>query len=92
MNNEWYVNSPRDPLSWEEALNHLKRFENEWRLPTTQELKHAFDNKTEGFKDTLYWSSEEKPENNSVYFFDFYQGVISYCGTTSKLLVRLIKK
>lgn len=89
---EWYPHSTRDPLSWDEAQAYLKRFEHEWRLPTLMEMQQAFDNKTEGFKETLYWSSEEKPENNSVYFFDFYQGVISFCGTTSKLFVRLIKK
>jgi hypothetical protein len=89
---EWYPNSPRDPLSWEETQAYLKRFENEWRLPTLSEMQQAFENKTDGFKETLYWSSEEKPENKSVYFFDFYKGFISYCGTTSKLFVRLIKK
>lgn len=89
---EWYPHSTRDPISWEETKDYLKRFENEWRLPTLMEMQQAFNDKTEGFKETLYWSSEEKPENESVYFFDFYQGVISFCGTTSKLFVRLIKK
>lgn len=89
---EWFVHSTRDPLSWSELQEYIKEHEGEWRLPTLFEMKEAFNNKIAGFKETLYWTSEENTENDSVYFFDFYQGTVSYCGKTSKLFARLIKK
>jgi hypothetical protein len=88
MEIEW-KRSERDPLPFEKALSLEK---DGWRLPNKDELKKAYDDKIEGFTETLYWTNEKYEENNSVWFVDFYQGIVSFCGETSKLFVRLVKE
>ena len=72
-------------LTWLEA----KKF---FVLPTAGQLLIAFNEKTDGFKNCLYWTREEKTENDSAHFVDFYKGMTSYCSKESKLFVKLIKK
>lgn len=88
---EWQNNQPKDPLNWIETLDYLDK-NKDYRLPTKEELVLAFEKKIEGFKESLYWTSDEIESINSVFFVDFYKGVVSFCGKDSKLFVRLIKK
>lgn len=88
---EWQNNQPKDALDWTETIDYLSKNEN-YRLPTKEELALAFQNKTEGFKESLYWTGDQLESINSVFFVDFYKGVVSFCGKDSKLFVRLIKK
>ena len=88
MEIEW-KKSERDTFTFEKA----KTLENNgWRLPTIEELEKAYHEKTEGFTESLYWTSNTHPETNSVWFVDFYKGIVSFCGETSSLFVRLVKE
>ena len=88
---EWQNNQPKDALNWTETIDYVSKNE-DFRLPTKEELVLAFQNKTQGFNESLYWTCDEIESLKSVFFVDFYKGVVSFCGKDSKLFVRLIKK
>lgn len=88
---EWETDYLKEPLTWAETLSYLT-LKQDFRLPNKEELAQAYREKTEGFSESLYWTNEELESMDSIFFVDFYKGIVSFCGKESKLFVRLIKK
>jgi hypothetical protein len=67
-------------LNWFEANNYCLSFKNGWRLPTPIELKIMYDNRIKigGFKDGLYWSSEESSDKLLAFVQSFINGLGLY--------------
>jgi hypothetical protein len=77
MNIEWVTLHGIAKITWYEAMNLDKKL---GRLPNIHELLDAYKNKTSGFENTYYWSSDSYGvSNDSAMILHFGNGRVATC-------------
>lgn len=82
-----------DIMNWYDAKDACNSLGLGWRLPTSEELKILYNNKSKigGFTDYFYWGSS-MDENGMVSDMSFFEGAIGYIDKTSSgIHVRAVK-
>jgi hypothetical protein len=72
MEIEWEEFHCTEKMNYDDVLEYLKSIEeDDWRLPTVDELVEACKSYTEGFQRWGYWSSEKYNDTlcETVYFY-----------------------
>jgi hypothetical protein len=93
MKLEWQEDAPKNPMTWEEAIDYAKSLGDGWRLPTRGELCDAYDSFVDGFKKNNYWSSSTYALTTilawTVYFIN---GDVYILGKTNNYYVRCVRE
>jgi hypothetical protein len=90
---EWQEDAPKNPMTWEEAIEYAKSLGDGWRLPTRGELCDAYDNFVDGFKKNNYWSSSTYAQNtNYAWSVDFIYGGVPLNAKTNSYYVRCVRE
>ena len=93
MKLEWEQNSPKEPMTWDEATVYAKSLGEGWRLPTRGELLDAYDSKTEVFQSGNYWSSSKYArDTNYVWSVYFDDGYLDNCNKANDCYVRCVRE
>ena len=92
MKLEWQQNPPTNRMNWNEALDYAKSLGEGWRLPTKEELKHAYDNNLECFSSSNYWSSSTYAQlTNFAWNVNFKYGLVNFYNKTLNFYVRCVR-
>ena len=88
MKLEWKKNEPNS-MTWYKA-NELS---GEWKLPTLQQLKDAFDNNSQEFESKYYWTRDESNSDpEKAWYFDFRTNESALINKNFYFFVRLCKE
>jgi Protein of unknown function (DUF1566) len=81
-----------DLMTWDAAINAVKKHGSGWRLPTIVELKMIYEQRKSigGFSGEDYWSSKEQ-DVNSAWIQGFRLGDQDRYNKQSKLKVRAVR-
>ena len=92
MKEEWEQNPPSNRMTWDEAMKYAESLGVEWRLPTKEELKHAYDNNLECFSSSNYWSSSTYAKlTNFAWNVNFKYGLVNFYNKTLNFYVRCVR-
>ena len=97
MKLEWEQNPLSNRMTWGEAMEYAESLNtisdyDGWRLPTKEELKHAYDNNLEGFWSYNYWSSSTYAQNtNLAWNVNFFVGYVYGYNKTYLNCVRCVR-
>ena len=93
MKLEWQDNPPKNPMTFDEAIDYAKSLGEGWRLPTRGELCDAYDSSIRGFFNDYYWSSSTYAQLTSLAWGVFFlDGDVSYNDKTNGNYVRCVRE